>query len=191
MKTSLLVSLLCLAAMGSYAQSSGQPIITDKAVCKSFPNMPAHAVPVFPASAYTPLEDPSCPPCYKYRSKYGYMVMECPYLRFPPEHGNKEVTAAEAIRVPYNSNSLDAEATTVQTNTIQAETQHAYTGNYPAVCLRSPNMPKGAVPVFPVSAYTPLEDPSCPPCYEYRSKYGYKVMECPFLRFPPEHDNKQ
>jgi len=176
--------LLCITTIGAYAQS------TDKAVCKSFPNMPARAVPVFPKTAYTPLEDPSCAPCYEYRSKYGYMVMECPYLRFPPEHGNKEVATTEAIRVPYNANSLDA-AAKVETNTIEAQTQHAYSGNYPAVCLRSPNMPKGAKQVFPKSEYTSLEDPSCPPCYEYRSKYGYMVMECPFLRFPPERNNKQ
>jgi hypothetical protein len=189
MKKSLLISLLCIAAIGANAQSTDQTVTTNTAVCKTFPNKPARAVPVFPKTAYTPLEDPSCPPCYEYRSKYGYMVMECPYVRFAPEHGNKELTSEEAVTLPYNASSIDADAKTE--TTVQAETQHVYTGNYPAVCLRSPNMPKGAKQVFPKSEYTALEDASCPPCYEYRSKYGYMVMECPFLRFAPEHSNKQ
>lgn len=189
MKTSLSILLLCLATTGSYAQSTDQPATINTAVCKTFPNMPARAVPVFPKTAYTPLEDPSCPPCYEYRSKYGYMVMECPYLRFAPEHGNKELTTDEAITVPYTANT--AYDANTKGNILVAETQHSFTGNYPPVCLRAQNMPKGAKQVFPKSAYTPIEDPSCPPCYEYRSKYGYMVMECPFLRFAPEHKDKE
>lgn len=168
MKTTLLVSLLLLAVSGVYAQSAG------KAVCKRSPNMPAGAKAVWPKSAYTPLQDPSCPPCYEYRSKHGYMVMECPFLRFPAEH-NDDGTALVTERTINNGE-----------NTIDVQTQSAWGGKYPAVCKRAPNMPLGAKPVWPKSEYTALQDPSCPPCYEYKSKYGYMVMECPFLRFPAE-----
>jgi len=46
-----------------------------------------------------------------------------------------------------------------------------------AVCKKFPNMPANAVPVWPKGAYTPLEDASCPPCYEYKRKNGIMTME--------------
>ncbi len=170
MKTTILISLLCLASMGAYAQSS-----YNHAVCKKAHNMPKGARPVFPEGSYTALQDPSCPPCYEYRSKYGYLVMECPFLRFPAEHGNKSEPLVTQ-KYPIDG-------------AMEVQAQNVYSGYYPAVCRKAPNMPAGARPVFPSSAYTPLQDPSCPPCYEYRSKYGYMVMECPYLRFVPEHND--
>ena len=59
------------------------------------------------------------------------------------------------------------------------------------VCKRDPNMPANAKPAWPKSAYTPTQDPSCAPCYTYTRKSGLKVMECPFLLFPPEHRNSK
>ena len=173
MKTAIIVSLLCLASMCVCAQTSTR---TGHAVCKKAANMPKGARPVFPQGSYTALQDPSCPPCYVYRSKYGYMVMECPFLRFPAERSIK------SERMVTQKTAIDG--------AIEVEGQNVYSGYYPAVCKRAPNMPKGARPVFPSSAYTPLQDPTCPPCYEYRSKYGYMVMECPYLRFAPEPSDK-
>jgi hypothetical protein len=174
MKTALIVSFLCLASMGAFAQNTFE---TNQVVCRIAPDMPKGARPVFPKGAYTALEDKSCPPCYEYRSKYGYMVMECPFLRFPAEGHER----SEAATVTENE---------VIGGAIEVQTRNSYTGNYPAVCKMAPDMPKGAKPVFPASAYVPLQDPSCPPCYEYRSKYGYMVMECPYLRFAPENKDK-
>lgn len=182
MKKTLLASLLSLATLGVYAQSCEHPVTVHnkKEACRIDPNMPARAKAVWPQSAYIPLEDPSCPPCYEYRSKYGYMVMECPFLMFPPEHS----TNANGAPLVTEGTTLNGESA------IEVQSQNTYSGHYPAVCKRAPNMPAGAVPAWPKSQYTALQDPSCPPCYEYRSKYGYMVMECPFLRFPPEHDHQ-
>jgi hypothetical protein len=181
MKKTILISALLLGAASMNAQTTYQTT-TNHAVCKSFPNMPANAVPVWPKGTYTPLEDPACPPCYEYTSKHGTRRMECPYLRFPPEHStsttvNNEVTEQTTTDyAPVNAGrSMD-----VQSN-------RTYTGNYPAVCKSFPDMPRNAHPVWPKGTYTPLEDPSCPPCYEYVSKHGTLRMECPYLRFPPEH----
>lgn len=163
----LVASLLSIASLGAFAQTEGH------GVCKRPANMPKGAKMVFPKSDYTALEDPACPPCYEYRSKHGYLVMECPYLRFAPEHSGK----SEALVTQKN----------VIDGSIEVQSRGEYGGNYPAVCKKFPNMPAGATPVFPASNYTPLQDPSCPPCYEYKSRYGYMVMECPYLRFAPEH----
>jgi hypothetical protein len=175
MKKILLLPVLMLAAISLQAQSMDRPAtLNNNAVCKSFPDMPANAVPIWPKGAYTPLEDPSCPPCYEYTSKHGTLRMECPYLQFPPEHENQAAVMEK------------------QTNTgrsIQMQSENTYSGNYPS-CKRFPDMPANAVPVWPKGAYTPLQDPSCPPCYEYTSKHGTLRMECPYLQFPPEHSRE-
>lgn len=153
--------MLCLGSVVTFAQ---QP------VCKKDPNMPKDAKPAWPESVYTPLEDPACPPCYKYTSKLGHGVMECPFLRFPAEH-NQQGTANEPM--------------------FAAPGTETRAGNYPPVCRKAPDMPKNAKPAWPESSdYTPLQDPSCPPCYTYTSKLGHEVMECPFLRFPAEHPHQ-
>jgi hypothetical protein len=69
----------------------------------------------------------------------------------------------------------------------QSADQQTTTSYNGAVCKRFPNMPAGATPVWPKGAYTPTQDASCPPCYEYTSKHGVRIMECPYLQFPPEH----
>jgi hypothetical protein len=166
MKTTLLISLLCIASIGSYAQDNSTQVNTDKpAVCKKYAEMPKGAVLVWPKSAYVPVGDPSCPPCYEYTSKHGLTVMECPGLWFLPDN-----------------------ATTAQANTdLDVQSVKAYTGNYQKVCRRDPDMPKNAVPAWPSGPYVSLQgNPECAPCYEYTSKHGIRVMECPFLYFPPE-----
>jgi uncharacterized Zn-binding protein involved in type VI secretion len=182
MKKTFLISLLSIAALTTYAQSSENPGVTiskNGAVCKQFPNMPANAYPVWPKGTYTPLEDPSCPPCYEYTSKHGTLRMECPYLQFPAEHStagntdNTELAPVTTARANANEN-------------VQYQAQSSYTGNYP-VCKQFPNMPANAHPVWPKGDYTPLEAQACPPCYEYKSKKtGIMIMECPYLRFPAE-----
>ncbi len=179
MKKTILISALLLGAASVFAQTTDRTITTNHAVCKSFPDMPSNAHPVWPKVTYTALEDPFCPPCYEYISKHGTDRMECPYLRFPPEHSTP--TAGT-----YNMNDESALPPDAGTP-ITVQSSRTYTGNYPAVCKSFPDMPANAHPVWPKGAYTPLEDPSCPPCYEYRSKHGTLRMECPYLRFPPEH----
>jgi maleate cis-trans isomerase len=69
MKTSLIISLLCLSSMSSFAQTHVQ--------------IPANAKPVYPTTPYVQLQDP---PCYTYINKRGLEIMECPGARFLPEH---------------------------------------------------------------------------------------------------------
>ncbi len=135
--------------------------------------MPANAVAVFPKSAYTPVEDPSCPPCYEYTTKRGLKVMECPFALFPPEKSATERTQT-VTRTENNQ-------------TMAVESQNSYTGNYTS-CAKELGMPAGATPVYPKSAYVPTGSADCPPCYEYTTKRGLKVMECPNLWFT--QDNK-
>lgn len=178
MKKTFLISLLSLAAFSMNAQT----VTTDKnAVCKKFPHMPAGATAVWPSGTYTPTQDPSCPPCYEYKSKRtGVMIMECPYLNFPAEKSS--ATASNAV---MEQNYEPVTRTQPNTDRIVMQSQNSYTGNYPAVCKRDPDMPANAKPVWPAGTYTATQDPSCPPCYEYKSKRtGVMIMECPFLRFP-------
>ena len=200
MKKTILISLLVIAAMDIHAQSANRPTINND-VCKSFPNMPANAVPAWPKTAYTPLEDPKCPPCYEYVSQHGTLRMECFYLQFPPERvtptGVREVTLQKDVDLypqpdanrypPVNVQSSNTSTEKTYNENTSANTEKIYTGNYPAVCKRFPDMPANGHPVWPKGTYTPLQDPSCPPCYEYVSKHGTLRMECPYLQFPPEH----
>ena len=119
--------------------------------------MPAKAVQVFPKDAYIPLEDKSCPPCYQYRGIHGTMVMECPFI-LPAQPGNT--------------------GSGPQTTNIDLQSQNTYTGNYPA-CNKIQGMPANAKLVYPRATYLPAGNPACAPCYEYTTKRGLKVMECP------------
>jgi len=181
MKKTFLISLLTLGAVTMYAQSDNNSTNNNGAVCKKFQNMPANAVAVWPKGAYTPLEDPSCAPCYEYKSKHGVMIMECPYLQFPAEHSTAD---AGAMNTDYVAPVTTAQANSNESVAMQG--QNSYTGNYP-VCKRDPDMPANATPVWPKGQYTPLENQACAPCYEYRSKHGVMIMECPYLQFPAEH----
>jgi len=168
MKTTVLISLLCIASLGSYAQESkDQSVVKNTAVCRKYERMPAGATLAWPSSQYISKVDPQCAPCYTYVRKSGLKVMECPGLWFPPENVTSDMTTVH----PWDVNVQD---------------HNTYTGNYPKVCKRDADMPRGAKPAFPKSEYTPTQDPSCAPCYTYTRKSGLKVMECPFLYFPAE-----
>ncbi|MFI5196004.1 MAG: hypothetical protein ACHQD8_02850 [Chitinophagales bacterium] len=162
MKTTILISLLCLASVGSYAQD--QSATNNNANCKRYPGMPAYAAPAWPKTPYIAKGDPECAPCYTYTTKHGLAVMECPGLWFLPE------------------------GTTTQNLNVTSE--NVYMGNYPKTCKRDPDMPKGAVPGWPKSPYVATQDPQCAPCYTYTSKHGLEIMECPFLYFLPENTGK-
>lgn len=167
------MSLLAVAALDAGAQSA------NKTVCKKAPNMPANAVMVFPKSAYTPVQDPSCPPCYEYTTKRGLRVMECPFALFPPEKSASERSAEATSHTEVTRTESNGSGTTVG-----MESQNSYTGNYNySRCAKELNLPAGATPVYPKSAYVPSGNPDCPPCYEYTTKRGLKVMECPNLWF--------
>ena len=163
MKQSIIIALFSLVTMGAYAQDA-------KKVCQKAPNAPARAVATFPESAYTPTGDPSCAPCYTYKTKRGLEVMECPFLYFPGKGGSEGSTASQTTYT-----------------TVNAQDQRSYTGNYSkAYCARDPHMPKNGHTVYPKSDYIPTGNPACAPCYEYTTKRGLKVMECHDLLFPPE-----
>ena len=176
MKTTILISLLCIASIGSYAQDNAkdQSATKTQVGCRKYAEMPKGAVPAWPKSAYIPTGNPECAPCYTYTSKHGLTIMECPGLWFLPEGSKAADAGTVGVQVPDNS-----------LNVVSGNT---YTGNYPKVCKRDPDMPRGAVPVWPKDAYTPTQSPECAPCYEYTRKSGLTVMECPFLYFPAEKD---
>ena len=101
--------MLCLSAMGSYAQSledesAQRQAIHEKALeiyCRTngnmgpeakmhyktnysnvhaaYPDAPKNAVPAYPSGSYTALQDP---PCYKYTNSSGKVVTECPGARY-------------------------------------------------------------------------------------------------------------
>jgi hypothetical protein len=167
MKKLLLISLLSVAALNVFGQADNVQTGTDK-VCKPLANMPKKAVQVWPQSAYVPLSDPKCAPCYEYKGKFGTTVMECPQARFLLENDN----------VTDRSNAVNAG----NNNNVSMEAQSAYTGNYP-ICRKPANMPANAVMVWPKGEYTPTGDPKCAPCYQYRTAKGTEVMECPYLRW--------
>jgi hypothetical protein len=144
------------------------PGLGTGATCRKSAGTPKRAVPAWPSKTdYTSLTEPSCAPCYKYTTRNGLKVMECPFLLLPPQGGT-----------PVTIN----ETSTAAGFTLRHK---AYTGNYPS-CRRDPDMPKRAKVAWPKAAYTPIGDPKCAPCYQYTTKRGLKVMECPNLWFPPQ-----
>jgi hypothetical protein len=154
MKTTIIISLLSLTSLTGFCQAINGPVNDNTPVCRKAPNMPTRAIPAWPQEAYIPLEDKSCAPCYEYRSKRGTMRMECPFI-MPVAPG-------------YTTN----------TTTVDVQGQNTYTGNYP-VCKEELHMPANAKAVFPSSEYTSLGTPGCAPCYEYTTRHGLTVMECP------------
>ena len=204
MKTTILVSVLCLSAMGSYAQSQDnsdntaeKQAIKERAISiyeqtngnmgpgtrmhykstysnihAAYPDAPANAVPATPSAPYVALQDP---PCYKYKTKRGLEVMECPGARFLPDG---------------KTNSIGDNATEEQTaGNISVNRERTYLGYYGSVHALYPEAPKNAVPAWP-SASTDYEALQDPPCYKYINKRGLEVMECPGARFAPEHDRR-
>jgi hypothetical protein len=172
MKKALIIPLFLLMAATSFAQTANGPIKVNTAVCRTDPDMPKNAVLVWPKSDYTPTQDPSCAPCYEYKNKYGHTVMECPFLVFSKQADDAAQGATEITTQTTDNGAMDVRS------------QGTYTGNYPA-CDKN-RFPKYSTPVWPKSAYIPTGNPNCAPCYEYTSKHGVAVMECPYLVFLPE-----
>jgi hypothetical protein len=196
MKTSLIISLLCLSAMGGYAQSvddeaTARQDIHNKALeiyCRTngnmgpgtimhyktnysnvhaaYPTAPANAVPAWPSGSYTALQEP---PCYKYKNSEGKWVTTCPGASFAPPQCQTPEAALNQIE---------------QNGNLNVKAEKSYTGNYPDLHSVYPQAPANAVPAWPSGEYTQLKDP---PCYEYTNKRGLKVTECPGAQFEPEH----
>ena len=191
--------MLCLSAMGSFAQSledeaAQRQAIHEKALeiyCRTngnmgpeakmhyktnysnvhaaYPEAPANAVPAYPSGPYTALQDP---PCYKYTNSNGKVVTECPGARYgSPNCANPQ-----------------AAMTTIQENgNMTFNSEKSFSGYYPRLHNIYPNAPANAQPAWPSTEYTPLQDP---PCYKYINKRGLEVMECPGAQFEPEHTNR-
>ena len=159
MKTTLFISLICLASIASYAQA--QPAT---AVCKRDADMPKGAVATWPVSPYVSTQGPGCAPCYTYTRKSGLVIMECPFLIFMPD---QQTADKETITFGWEHPTGDVK-------------------NEPKVCKRDPDMPANATPAWPSSPYVATQAPECAPCYTYVSQHGVEIMECPYLRFLPE-----
>jgi len=140
--------------------------------------MPANAVAAWPKSTYTasPVQDASCAPCYEYTNKRGTAIMECPFLVFPSQSAEVILPGQSAV-------------TTVPGNNLDIQTEHAYSGNYPA-CSKD-LYPAHTKPVWPKAAFKPTGNPNCAPCYEYTNKRGTVIMECPYLVFPSEREKTE
>ncbi len=161
MKTTILVSLLCLGSLCSFAQfqytTKDHPILKENV-----------RIPVTPAfdGPYTVVSDT---PCYMY-IRHGLYVLDCPGIYFPPEKTADEDNIAAYVPA---------------TGEITVQGEKTYSGYYPGqtALRRDPDMPANAVPAWPSTPYIPLYDP---PCYRYVDKHGLSVMECHGLQFPPE-----
>jgi hypothetical protein len=208
MKPIIIASLFCLSAVGSYAQSNNtderQAVhqralkvyertngnmhhsnwkTTNSDIQALYPEAPVNAVPATPSSPYVALQNP---PCYKYVSRRGLKVMECPGARFLPEGESTDATARNLNRenTPRvnRENSFDLRE---NNGNLDVQRQNTYMGYYNNLQSLYPEAPKNAVPAWPSSPHTEIMNP---PCYSYTNKRGIKVMECPGARFEPEHD---
>ncbi len=165
MKTIILISLLCLGALVSNAQTEFKYSTKDNVPLIN--NGPRVAVnPAFDV----PYKVVSDTPCYMYK-KNGLVVVDCPGIWFTPQPA-ENVQTVKYIR---------------SNNDINVQSQNTYMGYYPKIDPQE-NMPANAVPVYPKGDYTPLTNQ--PPCYQYKTKKGLDVMECHGLWFPPENKNK-
>jgi len=190
MKTTLIISLLSLSAISSYAQSMDEEtterqMIHERAMAiyretngnmgpetimhyktnysnvhAAYPDAPANAVPATPSGSYVATE---YPPCYKYKNDKGREIKECPGASFTNNGTGREINAD---------------------GTIEYRNEKSYTGNYPDLHSVYPQAPANAVPARPSTPYTEMQDP---PCYKYTNKRGLEVTECPGAQFAPEH----
>jgi hypothetical protein len=175
MKTIIIISLLCIASMSSYAQY--------KYTTNDHPKLKTgEVIPLTPAfnEPYTVTSEPAC---FMYKRPSGVVVMECPGVVFGPE----QQVAASLYNQPGNN---------VTTENIDVNNSRAYTGNYPTVnnpvlsnysntyTIKNARIPANAVPAYPTTPYIQLQNP---PCYKYTKRNGLKIMECNGVIFPPEH----
>jgi hypothetical protein len=198
MKRTLIISLLCLSALGSYAQTADDETtdrqqIHERALaiyCKTngnmgsgtimryktdysnvhaaFPDAPKDAKPATASGNYVAAN----PPCYRFKNSSGRFVTKCPNTTSAKCTNGKALNEDE---ISSNQGSLDG----------SSNFQHkSYSGNYPDLHSLYPQAPANAVPAWPASPYTELQNP---PCYKYTNKRGLPVTECPGAQFPPEH----
>jgi hypothetical protein len=177
MKTTLLILFLSMGWMSSHAQFEYQYTTNDKPPLKN----DGKRIPVSPAFSepYTVVSDPAC---YMYKTQKGLPVLECPGVLFT----SSDAPVLSAVNPELQKeNSLSGD--NANAGVISLRDSRSFTGNYPKACRRAPHMPANAVPAWPESHYTPLQDPACPPCYKYKSKKsGITIMECPYGNFPSE-----
>ena len=165
MKTTIIISLLCLGAMTSFAQNE----YTTKDTPPLINNGPrVYVTPAFDV----PYKVVSDNPCYMYK-KHGLVVLECPGILFIPQGVTTDVPSTVSVEGD---------------GTITVQSSSTYTGNYPKTYKVDFTVPANATPVYPKGPYTPLVQG--PPCYEYTTPKGLVVMECPGAWFPPEHKDK-
>ncbi len=164
MKKILAISLLCIGSLSGYAQTE----YTTKNPPPLINNGPrVNVTPAFDE----PFKVVSDNPCYMYE-KHGLVVLECPGVLFTPEGGTLDQGVPTAVSLQDDGS-------------INVQSSNSYTGNYPKINI---DVPANATPVYPKGDYTPLVQG--PPCYEYTTKNGLVVMECPGLLFPPDHKEK-
>ena len=176
MKTPIIISLICLASMNSFAQY--------KYTTNDHPKLKiGQVIPLTPAfnEPYTVTSEPAC---FMYKRPSGMEVMECPGIIFAPE---QQVDA-------YLGNPA---RNSVSPENIDVNNERVYTGNYPSVnnpvvnnysiryTVKNSKIPANAVPAYPTTPYVQLQDP---PCYKYTTRKGLKIMECNGAIFPPEHN---
>ena len=193
MKQTIIISLLSLSAIGSFAQSqemeaTQRMLIHERAkavfcatngnmgpatimhyntnysnVHATYPDAPVNAVPAKPSGNYVALQDP---PCYKYKNANGREVTECP--------------GASATGKP-----CELKISGTQSNgNLQYSRENTYMGYYNNLQAIYPEAPKNAVAAWPTTPYAELQNP---PCYKYINKRGLEVTECPGAQFEPEH----
>ncbi len=163
MKKMMMIAMLCCTAATGFAQF--QYTTKDNPPLKNNGER-VYVTPAFD-DKYRVVSDS---PCYMYK-RHGIVVLECPGVVFIPETGdNCEGPTGVALQ---DNGTFRIENTNVCTGGHSTET---FKVNY--------EMPAGATPVYPASPHTPLVQGA--PCYEYATKSGLVVMECPGLIFPAE-----
>jgi hypothetical protein len=195
MKKLMIISLLSLSALGSYAQSfndddaAKRRSVHEKALevfCKTNGNMGLHthmvyntnyskvhhAYPDAPMNAVPAWPSGNYtalqyPPCYTYKDSRGKSFTVCPGASFGP----RQCGTAEAAQ------------NQIEQNNIGAQSESSFTGNYPDLRNIYPEAPVNAVPAWPKSSYKELKNP---PCYKYINKRGLEVTECPGAQFDAE-----
>jgi len=201
MKKTLIISLLCFTAIGSYAQSNTnddnaaeRQAIKERADAiyretngNMGPGTEMHyksnysdvhaAYPDAPANAV---------PAWPSSSSQYTALQDPPCYKYKDKKG-VEVMECPGARFQPEGGAANETATTLDQSNggFNVTRERSYTGNYPDLHAIYPQAPANAVPATPSGPYTELQDP---PCYKYRNARGLEVMECPGAQFAPEHD---
>ncbi len=171
MKTMMMISLLCLAALTCFAQT--------RYTTNDHPTLKNNGQRIVVTPAFSePFTIISEPACYMYK-RHGLVVLECPGVLFTSP---ASLASTESQAPPFVTTD----------NITTTERSRSFTGNYPTrtnnvnIFLNPARIPSNAVPAWPSTPYVELSDP---PCYRYTNKRGLKIMECPGLRLPPANQD--